>query len=651
MDILSRLTGDASRLDPRLLTISAMRTLLFALAFGVVLVGWAFAAAAQDTSSSEQRPDLNADSVQQRLDRRVPALLDTHAVPGAVVAVVTGSQIVSVTGYGFSNAEEEQPMSGDRSVVRVASVTKPVTATLLRILAARGDISLDDPVGRDIVDREAGDDVTLAHLLAHTSGLDGRMLGGGSPRPPASLTSVVRRQLPPQIDPAGAVSRYSNEGYAWAGAVVAEKRGESFAALADSLLFRPLQMRHSTFAADPKFASGTPATGYVPGNDAPEALPRDYVTMVPAGGLWTTGADMARFLQAVLNGGRQDTVRVLPSEAVSFEPGDLLDPFAGRRGHLGWFRGVVSGHDAYVHKGSYPGAGSQVAIIPELKLGVFVAGNAASGVPLASDVLREILANVPSPHLSMSDAVQTDLGTLEGTYRIARRPHTSFESFFSLFGIPYPDVEVVAEGDTALTLGLPDGPLHLRHVGQQRFQTPNRSVAQAAAITSGPGPVPRLRVGNATFERIPLLATAAVSLPWFGICLLAIASIFIIPIREFMRPNTSDDDAPEGMQYARPLATFAAALHVGFLFALAFRVFTGGPLGPTHTDPASIRPLLAFPIMASALSVGLLGFVIRAWITKAWSPLTRIHFSIVTAGMLAYIPFLWYWNLIGSPVA
>jgi hypothetical protein len=105
------------------------------------------------------------------------------------------------------------------------------------------------------------------------------------------------------------------------------------------------------------------------------------------------------------------------------------------------------------------------------------------------------------------------------------------------------------------------------------------------------------------------------------------------------------------MQYARPLATFAAALHVGFLFALAFRAFTGGPLGPTHTDPASIRPLLAFPIMASALSLGLLGFVIRAWVTKAWSPLTRIHFSIVTVGMLAYIPFLWYWDLIGSPVA
>jgi len=651
MDTLSRRTGDASRLVRPFVARSARRTFIVTLALVVSIAGWVPAAVAQDVPSVEQRPGLNADSVQERLDRRVPALLDTHAVPGAVVAVVANNQIIAVTGYGFANVEEERPMSGDQTVVRVASVTKPVTATLLRILAARGDISLDDPVGRDVVDREAGDDVTLAHLLAHTSGLDGRMLGGGSPRPPASLASVVRRRLPQQIDPAGAVSRYSNEGYAWAGAVAAEKRGRSFATLADSLLFGPLQMRQSTFAADPDVAPGTSATGYVPGSDGPEALPRDYVTMVPAGGLWTTGADMARFLQAVLSGGRQDTARVLPPAAVSFDPGDLLDPFAGRRGHLGWFSGVVSGHDAYVHKGTYPGAGSQIAVVPRLNLGVFVVGNAASGAALASDVLEGVLADLPSPHASISPAVQTDLGALEGTYRIARRPHTSFESFFSLFGIPYPDVRVVAEGDTALTVGLPEGPLHLRHVGQKRFESPDRSVAQAAAILSGPGPVPRLRVGNATFERIPVLATAAVSLPWFGICLLAIASIFIIPIREFIRPNTTDDDAPEGMQYARPLATFAAALHVGFLFALAFRSFTGGPLGPAHTDPASIRPLLAFPIMASALSLGLLGFVIRAWVTKAWSPLTRIHFSIVTAGMLAYIPFLWYWDLIGSPVA
>ncbi|HHP7237639.1 MAG TPA: hypothetical protein ACFCU0_04330, partial [Longibacter sp.] len=84
MDTLSRRTGDASRLVSPFVARSSRRTFIVALALVVSIAGWVPAAVAQDVPSVEQRPGLNADSVQQRLDRRVPALLDTHAVPGAV---------------------------------------------------------------------------------------------------------------------------------------------------------------------------------------------------------------------------------------------------------------------------------------------------------------------------------------------------------------------------------------------------------------------------------------------------------------------------------------------------------------------------------------------------------------------------------------
>jgi hypothetical protein len=348
--------------------------------------------------------------------------------------------------------------------------------------------------------------------------------------------------------------------------------------------------------------------------------------------------------------------------------GDPRDAFAGRRGHLGWFHRALGGHDLFVHGGSYPGAGSFVLVAPEFDLGVFVAGNATEaesvGEELAFALVNEWAASaLPTAETEESEAAQTataDLSVYEGRYRIARRPHTTFESFFTLFGAPYPDVEVRAVGDSALTAQLTEGPATFRLIQRdvsQGTDTFTRVDPRGLTITAigrrvGKGPTPRIQMGTATFEKISPLQSRPVQFGYMILCLVMITSIFYWPIREFFRPgNTEDDDAPEGMQYARPLATFAAALHVGFLFALAFRVFTGGPLGPVHTDPGVIRPLLAFPIVASTLSLGLLVFVVRAWLTDAWTVGVRAHFSAVTLGMIIYIPFLLYWGLIGVPVA
>lgn len=580
----------------------------------------------------------------------MPGLMEKHRVPGAIVAVVQGRRVVALEGYGRADREEERAMSPDSTLLRTASVSKTMTATLLRALAEEGRLDLDAPV----YDLPAGYDstTTLAHLLAHTGGLDGRLLGSGRPRPPASLTVLLQRRLPPQIDPPGTLSRYSNEGYAWAGDAVARQLDEPFQDLANRHVFAPLGMTQSTFVPGGGERAPQAATGYTPTEAGYDPLIDSYVTMPPAGGFWTTGRDMSRFLTAVLQSGRLDTLQALPAAAVSFARGPITDAHAGRRSHLGWFRRVIHGQPAFVHDGTYPGAGSHLAVIPGENLAVFLGGNARGAASMASEVVDVVLNGRSAAPFTAPAAVPTDLSRLEGSYRIARRPHTTFESFFTLFGIPYPDVRVEAVGDTAATVHLADGPRTLRHIGGGHFVAPDGSIRESIAVTEGAGPVPRLRIGAATFERVPTLALSTVGLSWLGICLLAFGSVFILPIREFFRPGTTDDDeAPEGMQYARPLATFAAALHIGFLFALAFRIFTGGPLSPVFTDPASIRPLLAFPIMASVLSVGLLVFVVRAWLTDAWTLGTRLHFSVVTLGMLAYIPFLLYWDLIGMPVA
>lgn len=600
--------------------------------------------------------------VQQTLD----SLLAESSIPGLVVAVTTSDTTLVLHGAGMASMEEGKPMNPDSTVVRVASVSKPVTATLLKTLAARGIIDLDGRVPPPTEAGETPTSITYAHLLAHTSGLDGRLLGGGDPIRQPLLGPLLQRRLPPQIDSVGVLSRYSNEGYAWAGWSAAQEADSSFPDLAASALFEPLGMNRTTFDGESPLLDSAAATGYQLTEEGAETLRRDYITLYPSGGLWTTARDMSAFLQVFLKRGKAGANAVLPASATRFDGGDPRDDFAGRRGHLGWFHRVLRGYDLFVHGGSYPGWGSYVMVSPDLDLGVFVAGNAVAAHGLGEALALDLAARWATRgsdserDATAAQTVRTDLSVYNGTYRIARRPHTSFESFFTLFGAPYPDVTVRAVADTALTVNLADGPTRFRLVQHDSTEGTDvfvRTDEQGMTVTgigtpTGQGPAPRLQIGTATFEKISPFQSRSVQLGYMILCLIMITSIFYWPIREFFRPGDSEDeDAPEGMQYARPLATFAAALHVGFLFAIVFRVFTGGPLGPIHTDPGVIRPLLAFPIVASTLSLGLVVFTIRAWLTDAWTVGVRVHFSAVTLGMVIYIPFLLYWGLIGVPVA
>lgn len=629
-------------------------------------------------SNTEAQPDSSptdsaatdsaaTDWVDDFVEGHIDSLRTEAGVPGLVVAVTSGDRVLSLRANGLASIEADQPMSADSTVLRVASVSKPFTATLLKLLHADGAFDLDATVPPPAEGMDTPSSITPAHLLAHTSGLDGRLLGGGNPVRQPPLGSLLKRRLPPQIDSVGTLSRYSNEGYVWAGVAAGDAVGTSFPDLMKKRVFEPLGMMRSTFEGKGGPLEASVATGYRQTEEGPEPLMLDYITLYPAGGMWTTGADAASFLQALLKRGQRNGEQVLPARAASFSVGDPRDEFAGRRGHLGWFHRTVRGADAFTHGGTYPGAGSFILVAPGMDLGVFVAGNAVGASEIGESIALGLMSewversrptragtSAGSKPEAVAVEASTDLSSYDGTYRIARRAHTSFESFFTLFGAPYPDVDIRVSGDTALVAYLADGVDTLRFTGDATFQhVDERGVhTMAYGTVSGEGPTPRLQVGAATFEQIGPLQGRSLHFAYLILCVLTIGSIFILPIREFFRPGASDDDnAAEGMQYARPLATFAAALHIGFLFALAFRVFTGGALGPIHTDPGVIRPLLAFPIVASVLSLGLLIFVVRAWITDSWSWIQRLHFSAVTTAMILYIPFLLYWGLIGMPVA
>ncbi len=184
--------------------------------------------------------------------------------PGAAVAVVKDGELIHAKGYGRANVEWNIPNTPD-TVFRLASVTKQFTATAIIMLAGQGTLSVDDPITRFFPDYPtSGHDITVQHLLNHTSGIF-------SYTSDPEFLSKVRRDLTPaqmlaefsrvpfDFKP-GAKYQYNNSGYVLLGMIIEQASGMSYEEFLKSHIFAPLGMTQSCYLHNepiiPKRASG-----------------------------------------------------------------------------------------------------------------------------------------------------------------------------------------------------------------------------------------------------------------------------------------------------------------------------------------------------------------------------------------------------------
>ena len=112
--------------------------------------------------SSAAQPDFTA------LARDLESIRQALSIPGMSAAVVADGQLVWGQGFGFADLDQQVAASGD-TPYHLASVTKPIAATLVMQLVEDGLLSLDDPVERYGVELESDGQVLVRHLLNHTS--------------------------------------------------------------------------------------------------------------------------------------------------------------------------------------------------------------------------------------------------------------------------------------------------------------------------------------------------------------------------------------------------------------------------------------------------------------------------------------------------
>lgn len=324
------------------------------------------------------------ESTARALLRRIAVEQAQGRLPSLTAAVVRDGELAWFGARGRVEGIAPTPVTQ----YRIGSITKSLVATVVMRLRDEGKVDLLDPVGKHIPGLRVGE-VTVAQLLSHTSGLSAESPGPWWERTPGMPVADLFAGLGPEMAKhrPGRRFHYSNVGFALLGELVARHRGVSWAQAVQEEILLPLGMRDTT--ARPRAPH---ATGYAVHPWADVLLPEpehDAVAMAPAGQLWSTPADLARWAAFVAG----DTGDVLAPDTVAEmrEPAIVDDGDAWTSGFgLGLQLARAGGRRLAGHSGSMPGFLATVWADPSDKVGVLFTANSTAGV--SRNLLTDLLA-------------------------------------------------------------------------------------------------------------------------------------------------------------------------------------------------------------------------------------------------------------------
>ena len=346
-------------------------------------------------------------STTARFDHLLARAQRDGRVPSLVAGVVRGGRLVWEGGAGTLDGRPDGLGPDADTQYRMGSITKTFVAVCVLRLRDGGRLDLTDRFGAH-VPGTALDDVTVEQLLTHASGTQAETNGAWWERTPGGdWGALVRSSVGPRFR-AGRRFHYSNVGYAALGQLLAVRHGKGWYDVVREELLEPLGMTRTTTRP-----SGAAAPGLAVHPFADVLLPEpehDAGAMAPAGQLWSTVPDLARW--AAFLGG--DTGGVLDESTLAemLEPHHVVDEpgQAWTAAHgLGWQVWNVAGTRYAGHGGSMPGflAGLRVRLddgngtLPGAARGdgvVTMANTTASTVMrgLGDDLLRTLAEAEPA---------------------------------------------------------------------------------------------------------------------------------------------------------------------------------------------------------------------------------------------------------------
>ncbi len=317
---------------------------------------------------------LAAPTSVDELRARIAAVLEQEQVPGVGLALVDREGVQWAGGVGVADLQTRAPVT-ERTVFRVASITKSIVGLGVARLWSRGSLSLDEPLSQLLprlrIDNPwaAESPVTVAHALEHTAGFDDMRFNetfiDDDHMTPAQALAINPRSRTVRWRPGSRLS-YSNVGYTVAALAIEQVTKEPFDVWLHQQVLVPLGMRDAAFHRTPDRQARL-ATGYLGPERAAEFLP---IAHRPAGSLLATPAEMARWVHYWLTRG-QEYPEVAPLSALDriersmTHDGPQTDMAYG----LGNYGDIAHPALGRGHDGGLPGFLSCYRYFPELGVG------------------------------------------------------------------------------------------------------------------------------------------------------------------------------------------------------------------------------------------------------------------------------------------
>ncbi|MFK3938049.1 serine hydrolase domain-containing protein [Alkalihalobacillus sp. NPDC078783] len=374
------------------------------------------------------------------------SLINTHQTPAAVIALNNRCYEKS---FGYRDQEKQLPVTTD-TIFGIGSITKSMTSIAILQLQEVGKVSVHDTIKTYIpeITFEGSDDITLHHLLTHTSGIpplntlfyanresmerDGSFdlqikMGVPLDREQESINNyedliaylnAIEFSI---LDQPGHSFSYSNDGYALLGSVIERVSGLSYENYIDKNIFQPLGMKNSFFHLERIDEQAACLYSLDPFTATVEHSPEwwDAPAMRPAGYAKSTVNDMLRFGDVFLKEGNgiltPESLDMLISKHIEAEPGV----------HYGYGLLIIPdffGKTLITHGGSIKGASAQFAVLPDSNIAAICLTNMA-GAPaealLKGAVQCEMDIAPDKVALTYEDYVlsETDRHAIIGTYQ------------------------------------------------------------------------------------------------------------------------------------------------------------------------------------------------------------------------------------------
>ena len=383
---------------------------------GVLLCAAASPAVAQEGPAIG--PDARYAAVAQRLSAFIERELRDKNIGALSIALVDDQQIVWSRGFGYEDPATRR-LATAQTVYRVGSVSKLFTDMGVMQLVERGDLDLDAPVQRYLSDfapqNVSGKPITLRQMMSHFSGLvreppAGNYFDDTGTTLAAMVASLSRTAL---VYPPETHRKYSNAAIGTVGYLLERESGTPFAAWLQSHVLDSLGLTSSSFEPRPdlvrRMAQGEMWTTHGRTFDAPNF----QLGMAPAGSMYSTMPDLARFMSALFNAGQGARGRVLSHQSLEAMWTPQYAAAGARTGAgLGFAIGSLDGARSVNHGGAIYGFATQLSALPDEKLGVAVSAakdgmNALTGriATEALRLMRAARAGQPVPPIDTTTSV------------------------------------------------------------------------------------------------------------------------------------------------------------------------------------------------------------------------------------------------------